>query len=152
MTEEFKKFNDKHVGSDFNKFADENKIELKRDVNWAMNMLKLGKIVTRENNPKIYLFPPDKYDNSNVQLTVEDLFAEDWQIFHLKTFMDVINDLYAGKTIRRKSWAPDWGIGKYTGNYHLIYSDLMAEDWEVVDEIAEVNKQQENILRNRNYT
>ena len=144
------KFNNKFVGSDFDTFAEENNIRLKRDINWALDMLKHGKIVTREGNPKIYLFPPDNYDNSNVKITAEDLFAEDWEIFHFKTFKDVLDDMYAGKTIRRKSWHPDLGIGMYTNSLMIKYEDLLADDWEVVDVVAEVDKMQDQIMKDRN--
>lgn len=142
--------NNKHLGSDFDDFAKENNIKLKRDINWAMKMLESGKIMTREGNPKIYLFPPGKYDNSNVQISVEDLFAEDWEIFHLKTFKDVLDDLYKGKSIRRKSWHPDWEVGEYSECVLIRYADLLADDWEVIDVVDKVNKQQEQILKDRN--
>jgi len=142
--------NKKYIGSDFDTFAEENNIDFKRDITWALKMIAHGKIVTRENNPKIYLFPPDKYDNSNVNISAEDLFAEDWEIFHLKTFKDVLDEMYAGKTIRRKSWYPEWGIGMYTNSLMVKYEDLIADDWEVVDVVAEVNKQQEQIMKDRN--
>ena len=32
----------------------------------------------------------------------------------------------------------------------IIYLDLIADDWVVVDVVAEVNKQQEQILKDRN--
>lgn len=140
----------KHIGSNFDDFAKENNIELIRDINWALKMLQSGKIMTREGNQKIYLFPPDKYDNSHVKITAEDLFAEDWQIFHLKTFQDVLNDLYAGKSIRRKSWPDEWEIGEYSKSVLIRYADMLADDWEVVDVVAEVNSQQEQILKDRN--
>ncbi len=140
----------KFIGSNFDDFAKENNIILKRDINWALKMIKAGKIMTRENNPKIYLFPPDKYDNSHTKITVEDLFAEDWQIFHLKTFRDVLDDFYKGKSIRRKSWPDEWEIGEYSNSVLIRYADMLADDWEVVDVVAEVNSQQEQILKDRN--
>ena len=48
------------------------------------------------------------------------------------------------------SWHPDWGVGKYSRYGKIIYLDLIADDWEVVDVVAEVNKQQEQILKDRN--
>lgn len=144
------KFNNKFVGSDFKVFAYENNIELKRDITWALKMIAQGKIVTREGNPKICLFPPDDYDNSDVNITAEDLFAEDWEIFHLRTFNDVLSEMYAGKTIRRKSWLPNKGIGKYAGVCTLDYLDLLAEDWEVIDTVEEVDCIQVQHLKDRN--
>ena len=96
------------------------------------------------------LFPPDDYDNSDVNITAEDLFAEDWEIFHLRTFNDVLSEMYAGKTIRRKSWFPNKGIGKYAGVYALDYLDLLAEDWEVIDTVEEVDCIQVQHLKDRN--
>ena len=139
----------KHIGSNFDDFAKENNIELTRDMNWALKMLEFGKIVTREGNPKIYLFPPDKYDNSQTKISAEDLFAKDWQIFHLKTFKDVLDDLYKGKSIRSKSWPNEWEIGEYSNSVLIRYADMLADDWEVVDVVAEVNKEQQNIINSR---
>ena len=140
----------KHIGSDFDSFLKTNNIELKRDINWAVKMLEAGKMMTREGNRSLTLFPK-KYDHAESTITTEDLFAEDWMIVPPKTFKEVLDDLYAGKTIRRKSWHPDFGIGKYAANYgKMIYLDLIADDWEVIDVVAEVNKQQEKILKDRN--
>ena len=132
----------KHIGSNFDDFLKTNKIELKRDINWAVKMLDHGKMMSREGNPSITLFPK-KYDHAESTITTEDLFAEDWVVVPNKLFKDVLDDLYAGKTIRRKSWHPDWGVGKYARYGKLIYLDLIADDWEVVDVVAEVNKIQE---------
>jgi hypothetical protein len=132
----------KHIGSNFDDFLKTNNIELKRDMNWAIKMLENGKMMSREGNPSITLFPK-KYDHAESTITTEDLFAEDWVVVPNKLFKDVLDDLYAGKTIRRKSWHPDWGVGKYARYGKLIYLDLIADDWEVVDVVAEVNKIQE---------
>jgi hypothetical protein len=139
----------KHIGSNFDDFAKENNIELKRDINWAVKMLEHGKMVSREANPSLTLFPK-KYDYAESTITTEDLFAEDWFIVQNKTFQDVLGDLNAGKTIRRKSWHSDWGVGKYARYGKIIYLDLIADDWEVVDVVAEVNSVQEKILKDRN--
>ena len=135
----------KHIGSNFDSFLRTNNIELKRDINWAVKMLDAGKMMSREGNPSLTLFPK-KYDHAESTITTEDLFAEDWVVVQSKSFKDVLEDLYAGKTIRRKSWHPDWGVGKYAANYgKLIYLDLIADDWEVEDVVAEVNKVQKDI-------
>ena len=135
----------KHIGSNFDDFLKTNKIELKRDINWAVKMLDAGKMMSREGNPSLTLFPK-KYDHAESVITTEDLFAEDWMVVQSKSFKDVLEDLYAGKTIRRKSWSPDWGVGKYAANYgKLIYLDLIADDWEVVDVVAEVDRVQKDI-------
>lgn len=139
----------KHIGSDFDSFLKTNNIELKRDINWAIKMLDAGKMMTRENNRSLTLFPK-KYDHAESIITTTDLFAEDWIIVPNKTFQDVLEDLYAGKTIRRKSWPTDWGVGKYARYGKIIYQDLIADDWEIEDTVAEVNKQQEQILKDRN--
>ena len=135
----------KHIGSNFDSFLKTNNIELKRDINWAVKMLDAGKMMTREGNPSLTLFPK-KYDHAESTITTDDLFAEDWMVVPPKTFKDVLEDLYAGKTIRRKSWHPDFGVGKYAANYgKMIYLDLIADDWEVVDVVAEVNKVQKDL-------
>jgi hypothetical protein len=135
----------KHIGSNFDDFLKTNKIELKRDINWAVKMLEHGKMMSREGNPSLTLFPK-KYDHAESTITTTDLFAEDWVVVPTKLFKDVLEDLYAGKTIRRKSWSPDWGVGKYAANYgKLIYLDLIADDWEVVDVVAEVDRVQKDI-------
>ena len=139
----------KHIGSSFDDFAKENNIELKRDINWAIKMIESGKMVSREGNPSLTLFPK-KYDYAESTITTEDLFAEDWFIVQNKTFQDVLGDLNAGKTVRRKSWHSDWGVGKYARYGKIIYLDLIADDWEVEDVVSEVNKQQEQILKDRN--
>jgi hypothetical protein len=134
----------KHIGSNFDDFLKTNNIELKRDINWAVKMLAAGKMMSREGNPCITLFPK-KYDHAESTITTEDLFAEDWVIVPNKTFKDVLDDLYAGKTIRRKSWHSDWGVGKYARYGKLIYLDLIANDWEVVDVVAEIDQVQKDI-------
>ena len=138
----------KHFGSNFDDFATENDIVLKRDINWAVKMLDAGKMMTREGNRSLTLFPK-KYDHAESTITTEDLFAEDWMVVQSKSFKDVLDDLNAGKTIRRKSWPSDWGVGKYARYGKIIYLDLIADDWEVEDVVAEVNKQQEQILKDR---
>ena len=134
----------KHMGSNFDNFLKTNNIVLKRDINWAVKMLESGKMMSREGNPSLTLFPK-KYDHAESTITTEDLFAEDWVVVQSKSFKDVLDDLNAGKTIRRKSWHPDWGVGKYARYGKIIYLDLIADDWEVVDVIAEVNKIQQDI-------
>ena len=134
----------KHIGSNFDDFLKTNKIELKRDINWAVKMLDAGKMMSREGNPSLTLFPK-KYDHAESTITTEDLFAEDWMVVQSKSFKDVLDDLNAGKTIRRKSWHPDWGVGKYARYGKIIYLDLIADDWEVVDVVAEVDKVQKDI-------
>ena len=134
----------KHIGSNFDDFAKENNIELKRDINWAIKMLEHGKMMSREGNPSLTLFPK-KYDHAESTITTTDLFAEDWVVVQSKSFKDVLDDLNAGKTIRRKSWHSDWGVGKYARYGKIIYLDLIADDWEVVDVVAEVDKNQQDI-------
>ena len=134
----------KHIGSNFDSFAKENNIELKRDINWAVKMLDAGKMMTREGNRSLTLFPK-KYDHAESTITTEDLFAEDWMVVQSKSFKDVLDDLNAGKTIRRKSWPSDWGVGKYSRYGKIIYLDLIADDWEVVDVVAEVDKVQKDL-------
>jgi hypothetical protein len=134
----------KHIGSNFDDFLKTNNIELKRDMNWAIKMLDAGKMMSREGNPSLTLFPK-KYDHAESIITTEDLFAEDWVVVQSKLFKDVLDDLNAGKTIRRKSWHPDWGVGKYARYGKIIYLDLIADDWEVVDVVAEVDKIQKDL-------
>jgi hypothetical protein len=134
----------KHIGSNFDDFLKTNNIELKRDINWAVKMLNAGKMMSREGNPSLTLFPK-KYDHAESTITTADLFAEDWVVVPTKLFKDVLDDLNSGKTIRRKSWHPDWGVGKYSRYGKIIYLDLIADDWEVVDVVAEVDKNQQDI-------
>jgi hypothetical protein len=134
----------KHIGSNFDDFLKINNIELKRDINWAIKMLDVGKMMSREGNPSLTLFPK-KYDHAESTITTEDLFAEDWVVVQSKSFKDVLDDLNAGKTIRRKSWHSDWGVGKYARYGKIIYLDLIADDWEVVDVVAEVDKIQKDL-------
>jgi hypothetical protein len=143
-----KHIGNKHIGSNFDSFLKTNNIELKRDINWAVKMLESGKMMSREGNPSLTLFPK-KYDHAESTITTEDLFAEDWVVVQSKLFKDVLDDLNAGKTIRRKSWHPDWGVGKYARYGKIIYLDLIADDWEVVDVIAEVNKIQQDHIKGR---
>ncbi len=139
------KLENKHIGSDFDNFLKTNNIELKRDMNWALKMLGLGKIITREGNRSLVLFPPQKFNNQDVKITVDDLFAEDWIVLRNKTFKEVLDDLYAGKTIRRISWDPSRGIGKFAQPYGASYLDLLADDWESVDVVAEVDQRQQDL-------
>jgi hypothetical protein len=140
----------KHIGSDFDDFAKDNNIELKRDINWALKMLNHGKIMTREGNRSLILFPPQKSNNEDAKITVDDLFAEDWIVLQNKTFKEVLADLHAGKTIRRISWDPSYGIGKFAKPYGATYLDLLADDWESIDVVAEVNQIQQDHLKDRN--
>ena len=140
----------KHIGSDFDDFAKEYNIELKRDMTWAIKMLEQGKIVCREEYPEVILFPIGIKNNPEITLTVDDLFAEDWIIFKGKNLKEVLDDFYAGKTVRRKSWYPEHGLGKYSKHIELNFEDLTACDWEVIDVVAEVDQMQKEHLKNRN--
>lgn len=140
----------KYVGSDFDTFLEDNSIALTRDINWAVKMLQMGKIVFRESYPHVILFPLGAKNNPETKLTVDDLFAEDWMIFRGKSLKEVLDDLDAGKSIRRKSWYPEYLIGKYSKDIELNLEDLKARDWEVVDVVAEVNQVQKDHLKDRN--
>jgi len=135
----------KHIGSNFDDFAKENNIDLKRDMNWAIKMVAQGKIVYREEFPEVILFPIGSKNNPETKLNVDDLFAEDWTIFRGKSLKEVLDDLDAGKSIRRKSWYPEYLMGKYSKDFELNLQDLKARDWEVVDILAEVDKNQQDI-------
>jgi hypothetical protein len=135
----------KHIGSSFDSFLKEFNIMTKRDINWAVKMLEQGVIVYREEFPEVILFPIGYKNNPETKLTVDDLFAEDWTIFRGKSLKEVLDDLDAGKSIRRKSWVPEYLIGKYSQDVELNLQDLQARDWEVVDIVAEVNKNQQDI-------
>jgi hypothetical protein len=140
----------KHIGSSFDNFLKTNNIELKRDINWALKMLDHDKIVYRESNPKVIIYPKSSnISNLNLKISAEDLFAEDWLVFDGKSFKDILEDLYAGKTIRRKGWHDLLNIGKYGPNKILSVDDLYANDWEIVDIVAEVDEIQKNIKENR---
>lgn len=140
----------KHIGSSFDKFLKEFNIKFKRDINWAIKMLEQGVIVYREEFPEVILFPIGYKNNPETKLTVDDLFAEDWTIFRGKSLKEVLDDLDAGKTIRRKSWYPEYGIGKYSKDIELNLQDLQARDWESIDVEAEVNQIQKQHLKDRN--
>jgi hypothetical protein len=135
----------KHIGSDFDSFLKTNNIVLKRDMNWAIKMVAQGKIVYREEFPEVILFPIGSKNNPETKLNVDDLFAEDWTIFRGKSLKEVLDDLDAGKSIRRKSWYPEYLMGKYSKDFELNLQDLKARDWEVVDIVAEVDKNQQDI-------
>jgi hypothetical protein len=135
----------KHIGSNFDDFLKTNNIRLKRDMNWAIKMVAQGKIVYREEFPEVILFPIGSKNNPETKLNVDDLFAEDWTIFRGKSLKEVLDDLDAGKSIRRKSWYPEYLMGKYSKDFELNLQDLKARDWEVVDIVAEVNKNQQDI-------
>ncbi len=139
----------KFMGSKFDDFAAKNNIVLKRDMTWAIKMLQNGKIVFREEFPEVILFPIGVKNNPETALTVDDLFAEDWMVFNGKTLKEVLDDFYAGKSIRRKSWYQEYVLGLYSKNFELNYNDLMANDWEVIDVIEEVNQVQKNHLKDR---
>jgi hypothetical protein len=140
----------KHIGSSFDRFLKEFNIQFKRDINWAVKMLQQGVIVQREDFPEVILFPIGYKNNSETKLTVDDLFAEDWTIFRGKSLKEVLDDFDAGKSIRRKSWYPEYLMGKYSKDIELTMQDLKARDWEVVDVIAEVNQVQKDHLKDRN--
>jgi hypothetical protein len=135
----------KHIGSNFDDFLKTNNIRLKRDMNWAIKMVAQGKIVYREEFPEVILFPIGSKNNPETKLNVDDLFAEDWTIFRGKSLKEVLDDLDAGKSIRRKSWYPEYLMGKYSKNFELNLQDLKARDWEVIDIEAEVNQTQQDI-------
>ena len=140
----------KHIGSNFDDFAKEHNIELKRDMNWAIKMVAQGKIVYREEFPEVILFPIGSKNNPETKLNVDDLFAEDWTIFRGKSLKEVLDDLDAGKSIRRKSWYPEYLMGKYSKDFELNLQDLKARDWEVIDVVAEVDQVQKQLLKDRN--
>ena len=140
----------KHIGSNFDDFAKENNIDLKRDMNWAIKMVAQGKIVYREEFPEVILFPIGSKNNPETKLNVDDLFAEDWTIFRGKSLKEVLDDLDAGKSIRRKSWYPEYLMGKYSKDFELNLQDLKARDWEVIDVVDEVNQIQKQHLKDRN--
>jgi hypothetical protein len=135
----------KHIGSNFDDFLKTNNIRLKRDMNWAIKMVAQGKIVYREEFPEVILFPIGSKNNPETKLNVDDLFAEDWTIFRGKSLKEVLDDLDAGKSIRRKSWYPEYLMGKYSKNFELNLQDLKARDWEVIDIESEVNQTQQDI-------
>ena len=143
-------FTNEYIGSNFDDFAQENNIVLKRDMNWAIKMLQHGKIVYREEFPEIIIFPIGHKNNPETKLTIDDLFAEDWMVFRGKNLKEVLDDFYAGKTIRRKSWYPEFGLGKYSKDIELNIEDIQATDWEVVDVVEQVNQIQEQHLKDRN--
>ena len=140
----------KHIGSSFDRFMKEFNIQFKRDMNWAIKMLQQGVIVYREEFPEVILFPIGYKNNPETKLTVDDLFAEDWTIFRGKSLKEVLDDFDAGKSIRRKSWYPEYLMGKYSKDIALIMQDIQARDWEVVDVVAEVNQVQKDHLKDRN--
>ena len=140
----------KHIGSSFDKFLKEFNIKFKRDINWAIKMLEQGVIVYREEFPEVILFPIGSKNNPETKLTVDDLFADDWTIFRGKSLKEVLGYFEAGKSIRRKSWVPEYVIGKYSKDIELNLQDLTAHDWEVVDVVEEVNKIQKEHMRFRN--
>jgi hypothetical protein len=139
-----------YLGTSFDEFAQENKIVLKRDMNWAIKMLAQEKIVYREEFPEVILFPIGMKNNPETSLTVDDLFAEDWTIFRGKSLKEVLVDFDNGKSIRRKSWYPELLMGKYSKDIQLNMQDLQARDWEVVDVVAEVDQIQKQHLKDRN--
>jgi len=143
-------FRNKFMGSNFDDFAVKNNIVLKRDMTWAIKMLQNGKIVYREEFPEIILFPLGLKNNPETALTVDDLFAEDWMVFNGKNLKEVLDDFYAGKSIRRKSWYSEYVMGKYSKDCELNFEDLNANDWEVVDVVEEVNEIQKDHLKDRN--
>ena len=140
----------KHIGSSFDRFMKEFNIQFKRDMNWAIKMLQQGVIVYREEFPEVILFPIGYKNNPETKLTVDDLFAEDWTIFRGKSLKEVLDDFDAGKSIRRKSWYPEYLMGKYSKGIALTMQDIQARDWEVVDVVAEVNQVQKDHLKDRN--
>ena len=140
----------KHIGSSFDSFLKEFNIMTKRDINWAVKMLEQGVIVYREEFPEVILFPIGYKNNPETKLTVDDLFAEDWTIFRGKSLKEVLDDFDAGKSIRRKSWYPEYLMGKYSKDIALTMQDLKARDWEVVDVVAEVDQVQRKHLKDRN--
>jgi hypothetical protein len=146
----FNEYKNKHIGSSFDDFLKEFNIMTKRDITWAIKMLEQGAIVYREEFPEVILFPIGYKNNPETKLTVDDLFAEDWTIFRGKSLKEVLDDFDAGKSIRRKSWYPEYLMGKYSKDIALTMQDLKARDWEVVDVVEEVNQIHKQNLKDRN--
>jgi len=146
----FNEYKNKHIGSSFDSFLKEFNIITKRNINWAIKMLEQGVIVYREEFPEVILFPIGYKNNPETKLTVDDLFAEDWTIFRGKSLKEVLDDFDAGKSIRRKSWYPEYLMGKYSKDIALTMQDLKARDWEVVDVVEEVNQIHKQNLKDRN--
>lgn len=54
-----------------------------------------------------------------------------------KTFGEVLPALKAGKNIRRKAWKTQWYssvVSMETGRVCLYLDEIIADDWEIIDE------------------
>lgn len=88
---------------------------------------KTGKIVvhnTCTNEDMEYYLPPI------------DVQADDWVIKHYNrplTFIEAFKEIKNGKKVRRKAWNDDSDIDINTRLGCLVPSELLANDWEVVE-------------------
>ena len=100
--------------------------------NWFENIVvmlssKTGKIVvhnTCTNEDLDYLF------------TAEDVQADNWEIKHFRrplTFIETFKEVKKDKKVRRKVWEDGSYIDGNTRLYTLVASELLANDWEVVE-------------------
>ena len=101
-------------------------------INWFDNIVVMlssdtGKIVvhnTCTNEDLDYLF------------TADDVQADDWVIRNYKrplTFIEAFKEIKNGKKVRRKAWHEDCYIEGDIRLYTLVASELLANDWEVVE-------------------
>lgn len=101
-------------------------------INWFDNIVVMlssetGKIVvhnTCTNEDLDYLF------------TADDVQADNWVIKHYRrslTFIEAFKEVKNGKKVRRKAWNDDSDIDINTRLGCLEPSELLANDWEVVE-------------------
>lgn len=70
------------------------------------------------------------------KFTENDVLADDWVIKHFKrslTFVEAFKEIKNGKKVRRQAWNDDSDIDINTRLGCLVPSELLANDWEVVE-------------------
>ena len=117
----------------------------------AMKEVNDGNVVTRINwfdnivvmlssefsdSEKIVLHNTCTNEDLDYLVTADDVQADDWVIRNYKrplTFIEAFKKVKNDKRVRRKVWHEDCYIDGDTRLYTLVASELLANDWEVVE-------------------
>ena len=117
----------------------------------AMKEVNDGNVVTRINwfdnivvmlssefsdSEKIVLHNTCTNEDLDYLVTADDVQADDWVIRNYKrplTFIEAFKKVKNDKRVRRKVWHEDCYIEGDIRLYTLVASELLANDWEVVE-------------------
>ena len=114
----------------------------------ALKEVNDGNVVTRKNwfdnivvmlsseTGKIVVHNTCTNEDLDYLFTAEDVQADNWVIKHFRrplTFIEAFKEVKNGKKVRRKAWDDDCYIDMDYRLNSLVPSELLANDWEVVE-------------------